>query len=95
LAKAGGQPFAYQIVVTYQPKSASGTVIVFPDINLEPLAMPDNTLMTSDELCELSRCSSTTIWRMRQAQSFPMPRQFGRRLLWVRREIEQVLSLDT
>lgn len=57
--------------------------------------MPDNTLMTSDELCELSRCSSTTLWRMRQAQSFSMPRQFGRRLLWVRREIEQVLSLDT
>ncbi len=57
--------------------------------------MPDNTLMTSDELCELSRCSSTTLWRMRQVQSFPMPRQFGRCLLWVRREIEQVLSHDT
>jgi len=55
--------------------------------------MSDNPFMTSEELCKLFRCSSTTLWRMRQTQNFPIPRQFGRRLLWVRTDIEAFLAL--
>ncbi|WP_312538095.1 helix-turn-helix transcriptional regulator [Stutzerimonas nitrititolerans] len=56
--------------------------------------MPNDVFLTSDEICQLLRCSSTTLWRMRQTPGFPQPRQFGRRLLWLRSDIEQFLSLD-
>ncbi|MFK1061572.1 helix-turn-helix transcriptional regulator [Pseudomonas aeruginosa] len=56
--------------------------------------MPNEVFLTSDEICRLLRCSSTTLWRMRQTPGFPLPRQFGRRLLWLRKEIEQFLALD-
>ncbi len=56
--------------------------------------MPNEVFLTSDEICRLLRCSSTTLWRMRQTPGFPLPRQFGRRLLWLRKVIEQFLALD-
>ena len=55
--------------------------------------MPDETFMTTDEICKFLRCSSTTLWRMRQTQPFPKPRHFGRRLLWLRKDIERFCSL--
>lgn len=42
--------------------------------------MPHEIFLTSAELCQLLRCSSTTLWRMRQNPEFPQPRHFGRRL---------------
>lgn len=55
--------------------------------------MSDETFMTTDEICKFLRCSSTTLWRMRQTQPFPKPRHFGRRLLWLRKDIERFCSL--
>lgn len=56
--------------------------------------MPHEIFLTSAELCQLLRCSSTTLWRMRQNPGFPQPRHFGRRLLWVRRDVENFLTLE-
>ncbi|PPV41779.1 hypothetical protein C5L43_04670 [Ectopseudomonas oleovorans] len=67
---------------------------MIPPITEEDHEMSDNPFMTSEELRNLFRCSSTTLWRMRQTPKFPMPRQFGRRLLWVRKDIEAFLALD-
>ena len=55
--------------------------------------MPNEIFLT-DEICQFLRRSSTTLWRVRQTPDFPQPRQSGRRLLWLRKQIEQFLALD-
>jgi|TARA_R100000935_G_scaffold12298_1_gene24346 predicted DNA-binding transcriptional regulator AlpA len=59
---------------------------------MEHHAMPNTQFLTNDEFCQLLRCSDTTLWRMRQIPGFPQPRRFGRRLLWSREQLEQILN---
>ncbi len=50
--------------------------------------------LTNAEFCQLLRCSSTTLWRMRRdIPDFPQPHQFGRRLLWTQKHVEQAIAL--
>ena len=55
--------------------------------------MPHEIFLTSAELCQLLRCSSTTLWRMRQNPVF-RNHATGRRLLWLRRDVEHFLTLE-
>ncbi|CDZ94943.1 MULTISPECIES: helix-turn-helix transcriptional regulator [Pseudomonadaceae] len=49
---------------------------------------------TTLDLCSLLRCSQTTLWRLRQdVEHFPQPNLIGRRLLWTRDQVEQILEL--
>ncbi|HBW10184.1 MAG TPA: hypothetical protein DEF44_19200 [Pseudomonas sp.] len=75
------------------PKSFHRTAQCFYTSRGTP-AMPHEIFLTSAELCQLLRCSSTTLWRMRQNPGFPQPRHFGRRLLWLRRDVEHFLTLE-
>ncbi len=50
--------------------------------------------LTNAELCQLLRCSQTTLWRLRRdTPSFPQPCRLGRRLLWSREQVEQAIDL--
>ena len=52
------------------------------------------SFLTNAELCQLLRCSSSTLWRMRRdIPDFPKPHQFGRRLLWTQEHVEQAIAL--
>ncbi len=42
---------------------------MIPPITEEDHEMSDNPFMTSEELRNLFRCSSTTLWRMRKPQN--------------------------
>ncbi|EME9746282.1 helix-turn-helix domain-containing protein [Pseudomonas aeruginosa] len=50
--------------------------------------------LTNAELCQLLRCSQTTLWRLRRdIPGFPQPCRLGRRLLWNREQVEQAVGL--
>lgn len=50
--------------------------------------------LTNTELCQLLRCSQTTLWRLRRTiPGFPQPFRIGRRLLWSHDQVEQAISL--
>jgi len=50
--------------------------------------------LTNSELCDVLRCSKTTLWRLRRnSPGFPQPCRLGRRLLWSREQVEQAVSL--
>ncbi len=50
--------------------------------------------LTNAELCNLLRCSMTTMWRMRREMpGFPQPRRLGRRLLWTTEQVAEILAL--
>ena len=52
------------------------------------------TFITNSELCDVLRCSPTTLWRLRRdIPNFPQPRRLGRRLLWTTDQIAQVVEL--
>lgn len=57
------------------------------------LFMP-NTFLTTPELCQLLRCSQTTLWRLRRdVPGFPQPGRLRRRLLWTPEQVSQVVAL--
>lgn len=52
------------------------------------------TFLTNSELCGVLRCSLTTLWRLRRdIPDFPQPCRLGRRLLWSREQVDQVMDL--
>ncbi len=52
------------------------------------------TFLTNSELCVVLRCSLTTLWRLRRdIPNFPEPCRLGRRLLWSRDQVDQVIGL--
>lgn len=56
--------------------------------------MLQQPFLTNAELCQLLRCSQTTLWRLRRdTPGFPQPCRLGRRLLWNRAQVEQAIGL--
>lgn len=52
------------------------------------------TFLTNAELCEILRCSHSTLWRMRRdIPGFPHPYRLRRRLLWSTEQVVKAMAL--
>lgn len=51
------------------------------------------TFLTNAELCEILRCSHSTLWRMRRdIPGFPHPYRLRRRLLWSTEQVVEAMA---